>query len=1024
MGLFRKGRDRSRSSVSLSAQSFEDTGSDDFHLPGSDDVYVTYSKEGKPALGRKKRNNVLQDFGFDILGQTLGVPSRKDYERQPRPLSSASQSSGLITAPVTPRPSHETPRSSFHRREYSYEDTPRPVVRRPTSSKRSPSIPAHTKLMQHGRRNMSNSMPNNAYRKYPPFVEPQVSNQWQHRIPPPPPPPSALDWRRHPAANNGFAPAPTIYYGAASSTYLPAYPYNGSLLAQGPQTWANPQHHMAAQHPSAMGVAVPQAPAMNAMPHTQQYGPTQNVQNSYPQAIPAVRSSHLHPPPPQTWLHSDAMTTRKDGVSEKGRNHVNGANVEQQTTDIGNTSRGTFHARGKPNGSDDMQEYLSKRIQHVHVCAGCGKKRSTRFQKSHPLRRGEIPARNYCYHCLRDAADAICDAPEGITIDEPDFKKNRSQVSGPWPSSDEGHDIAGGKYAYKQSRHRPRRGEKSSRFAPISRLFSRRYSYSSAEESSSRASSPNTPGFRSGNYVHKGPTSQTRTHESTNDRISLRGAKTEAASHRRERYDSVNSWIAEQPLPFVPAPAQQNTVSDDNKARAASDKPVLAPTRTRTRIPRPRPHSARVDIEDPYLTVADEPTYDFDRYHGSPQSNIKVSTELGPTSHLETESISEPLSRMGINDTDRTTQRGSTHGVAHKKTKRAASWNVANPTAAPNVSQDAHLEASANEDFEAPTAKSSNIASEESATRSKNHTVQEGRSSMSQMPSDYDREMRPRPATDGRPPTSLNDSAQRPDRITPTDADEAELIFSYAEPLTPVDTSYAGHAQAPHIISDSWSDYHIDMEREAEEMAERDLAFAGKLFDSLSGCLGGSATSTFPTTSFVTRSNISIVSCHSDSDHSDDNCTATPSIKEAEVHDDVEDTEVEKRIERIGTANVLLGMELLLTVGVEFSSEEELQITAETRKQNKLFAVNGEHGGSRRSADSLSKSSGIYDQSNDEKDEDDFADYHPSPIGSSLIGHTGHSMDELGERTRAQGEATTTANGYRLRPLKRLLSAS
>jgi hypothetical protein len=57
---------------------------------------------------------------------------------------------------------------------------------------------------------------------------------------------------------------------------------------------------------------------------------------------------------------------------------------------------------------------LSKRIRHVHVCAGCGKKRSKRYQKAHPLKRGEAPTRNYCYSCLQDAASTDSETSKAI----------------------------------------------------------------------------------------------------------------------------------------------------------------------------------------------------------------------------------------------------------------------------------------------------------------------------------------------------------------------------------------------------------------------------------------------------------------------------------------------------------------------------------------------------------------------------------------------------------------------------------
>ncbi|KAI2616611.1 hypothetical protein GGR54DRAFT_609900 [Hypoxylon sp. NC1633] len=53
---------------------------------------------------------------------------------------------------------------------------------------------------------------------------------------------------------------------------------------------------------------------------------------------------------------------------------------------------------------DKACQHMGKRIRHVHICAGCGKKRPEEYQKAHPLKRGQIPERNYCDSCLHDAS--------------------------------------------------------------------------------------------------------------------------------------------------------------------------------------------------------------------------------------------------------------------------------------------------------------------------------------------------------------------------------------------------------------------------------------------------------------------------------------------------------------------------------------------------------------------------------------------------------------------------------------------
>lgn len=414
-----------RSTISITPQPLlQDTDHDAFFLPGNDQIYLTHNKAGKPALSRKKSSDILQDFGFDILGQSFGVSSRKDYERRARPLSLASQSSGLITTPITPRPGQETQMLNDSRQVYWHENPKSPVVHRKTSSIRSYSTPAPA-MVEYSNQTISNSHQNSAYSTNSSFMAPQTSDR--QRIPPPPPPPSAVSWHGHPIVNSSVAPTPMNYYGAASfPTHIPSYSYNGASMSQDAQNCVHPQHHMVAQYPNALGITVPQTTAISMTLHHQQFNQSQPAPVPYMQAIPAVRPSNIPPPPPppQTWFQACAMTTRQGEVSRQNTNCVGDAKgIVKQGNQAGNLSRNAIQAHEKLRCSDDVKEYLSKRIRHVHVCGGCGKKRSTRYQKAHPLKRGEVPALNYCYNCLKDAADTDGDRSDGEVVGDFSLKK-------------------------------------------------------------------------------------------------------------------------------------------------------------------------------------------------------------------------------------------------------------------------------------------------------------------------------------------------------------------------------------------------------------------------------------------------------------------------------------------------------------------------------------------------------------------------------------------------------------------------
>ncbi|KAI0443301.1 hypothetical protein F4803DRAFT_574705 [Xylaria telfairii] len=1005
-----------RSAISITPQPLlQDTDRDAFFLPGNDQIYLTHNKAGKPALGRNKSSNILQDFGFDILGQSFGVPSRKDYEQQARPLSLASQSSGLITTPVTPRPSQDAQMLNDSRQVYRHENPKSPVIHRKTSSIRSSSTPAPT-MVDYSNQNVSNSHQNNASRTNSSFIGPQASGQQYIPPPPPPPPPSAVSWHRHPIVSSSVAHVPMNYYGAASlPTYLPGYSYNGAPMSQGAQNWANPQHNMAAQYPNALGTTVPQTAAIPTMLPHQQFNQSQPAPIPYVQAIPTVRPFNMPPPPPpppppQSLFQACAMTTRQGEVSQQGENCVGDAKrIVKQGYQARNSSRDAIQAHEKLRCGDDVKEYLSKRIRHVHVCGGCGKKRSTRYQKAHPLKRGEVPALNYCYNCLKDAADTDGDRSDGDVAGDSSLKKDRGEANVPWPSSNERRAIADGKHMFKNSRDGPRQLKKPNRFGLFSRLFSRKASpssfppppksFSSVEESSSRASSPVSDLYRV-HGVPKIPVSRgRRPRGKRNSRTVQERAKTPAL--HVQRHSSVDSWIATQNSPLIPDEKELHRANGGSKVRTASNNPST-PTqlRTRTRITRPQPQSTLVGSENPFLDADDRSASVSDGEHSSPYLDTSGATGISPMSQSAGMGVvSEPLNQMIPNEIHKTAKRINTNCDVNEGTKSGApSSKTDNPTNASSSAQSPHLKASVNE---TPVEVAPKAIPTRKPVESTDHSVHGPRSAVPEISLDYNPGINLEQASMFYPVSTAENNVRW--SVGGDDArvasDEPELLFSYAEPLTPTDVPCARHTHSPHVASELWSDYHTDIEREAEEMAERDLAFAGKLFDSLSGSLGGSATSTFPTTSFVTRSNISIVSCDSDSDYSENN-TTTPSIKEAEVEEAVEGTEANKPVGRI-----------------EFSSEEEQENWAKSKALTEPSIAYLKHQ-DRRMTNPSTPERNMYNQPNDGYDDDDDTSYPLSPVGSSLIGHTGHSVDELDDYTPA-----ISASGHRLRRFMWLPSA-
>lgn len=882
----------------------QDRDRDAFVLPGNDHVYLTQNKDGKPALGRKKPGRLLQDFGFDMLGQSFGVPSRKDYENQARPLSAASQSSGLVTAPVTPRPDREARPSNKNHQMYTYEDTESPVVRRGTSSIRSSSTPAPTAMAQRHRQDASKSQQHTADKRNHSLQWPQMFNQ-PHvpPPPPPPPPPSVMGWHNPPVPNIGMAPIPISYYSPAHHPgYHPGYPYNSISIPQGAQIWANPQYYAGAQRPNAPEIVLPQTSAqisaMPMLPNHQQFSQSQPAQTLYMQTIPATHLANIPPPPPppplplqQNWLPARAIATNRGKPSHQNKVQVGRAEtITNQANQTRNDSKSAKLTHEKPFHSEDVKQTLSKRIRHAHVCGGCGKKRSIRYQKAHPLRRGEIPALNYCYSCLKDAADTDDGASDG-------------------DNADGSHAPTGGKYTDERSRRDPRGVKKSTRIGSLSRLFSYRAapnppprppkSISSAEESSSRASSPGLD-LDEINSIYKPAMSPNHhDYENTNNRTTQ--DEVEMPALPPQRYARVDSLNSKHNSPLVPREVGLDKAKQEGKERVKSNKKPTLP-RPRTRIPRPKRQSETVDSDPSLSRNAHDPAPVHDSKPVSRRSDtsgakgvvpMPQSAGIGLISKSSNHVIPEDAHKF-------VKQKYTRASIKRGEKSQVFSSEDTSTLAVSSDNRGRNIRASMKDSLGTPVAVPSKVILKGSVDKPTKYTdhgcYSAERHILSNCNSEIDTEQ-----TAGlyRDPSSEN-SARRPFNSNLSKrAGESGVAFDWYDPSTPNDAPYASISHSPRIVSDSWSEYQTDIEREAEEMAEHDLASAGKLFDSLSDSLGGSATSAFPLSSFVTTSNMSIVSYNSDSDRSGSDI-AFVSTKEARIQKTPKTIEANKPTRRIG----------------------------------------------------------------------------------------------------------------------------
>ncbi|GAP90312.2 hypothetical protein SAMD00023353_4600620 [Rosellinia necatrix] len=955
MDLFKRHRGRSQSTSSVTAQPLlQDADSDGVSSLGNGQVYLTRTKAGELVLGRRKSAKLLQDFGFDILGQSFGVPSRKDFERQARPLSIVSQSSGLITAPDTPRLGRGTQSFKHNNQAYAYEDTESPIIRRKPSSIRSSSTPAPTTMSQYGGQEASSLQQHTACKRNSSPLRSRAAN---HHIPlppppPPPPPPSAVYWHNYLTANTGvpsiystmntnLPPIPMSYHGAPHQPIHPSsYSYAGATMLRNAPDWANPQHYTLPRYQNSSAIPQPPNIPMSILPRHPQFGQPQSAPIPYMQAMPTAHPSNMPPPPPpppppqRNWPKAYTTATSRRNVARQNTSYVRDVRkVINPASKIGIDSKGVSagqtHNEAKYGG--DMKRHLSKRIYHVHVCAGCGKKRSTRYHRAHPLRKGEIPALDYCYSCLKDATNTDYETSEGDVLD----KKSRKDYN---------------------------RAKKS--FKSLSRLFSRRGAFStcppslrsisSAEESNSRASSLESD-LSVVSSIREVPISPIRcSHERTSNNTT-QVAETLASS--------VDSSGARRGSLLISSKEDLGKAKGVNKIRTTSQTEFI-PAKYRTRIPRLRPRASPVGFAPP-LSASPRGSASISDRHQRPLSTFANST-------TRVTSPSEPVGTAARS-------KDSTLAVPNEKCKPAKQTHIqppsggeanmnrsypetANPVGTSTRAYNRNVETSPTECFGTSMPTASRTAFENNADEATDHPISGFRPSN-------------RVSLDDTPHrvSSPENSARRTlDDSTPGVADKPKTSFNWTEPLTPTDLPYMGDSNSPHVVENSWSDYQTDLEREAEEMAERDLAFA--------------------------------MSYYSDSD-SDCN-TAAPNTEGAETERGADGTVSSKPIERI-----------------EFASEKEQEEKSTNLHPSTELSAAYFEPSNRLTADLLNhQKNHMHNQLDDGQDDDDYVEYPPSPIGSSLIGHTGHSMEDIVIHSTARDRPATITDGHHIRPFMRLPS--
>ncbi|RYP54888.1 hypothetical protein DL768_000452 [Monosporascus sp. mg162] len=456
------------------------------YLPDCSNVFVTRTKSGKPAFARRKTNDLLQDFGFDLLGQSFGVPSRADLERQSRYTHNISQSSGLVTLPDTSQYPAGKPACNNEESEPGPGEFPLVVGKKNPNVRRSPTPP----------RGILKRPKGDAYcatydgLDHSPMGYPHPSSMG-FQPPPPLPPPGHF-----PCSKHWLGGAPALNFSSYQHQrpqllshvpgYHPQVAYNG-----GTPSWVAPQGQAAPQYVNPPSYSGPETASVPVLPTQHPYPPYPPYTAPAPYVMPG-------PPPPSLppGFQTPRVTPLRSNYPNSDTSKVEDAEVchnPAATSPGGPLCNEKSAEKNKIEDDTKVNRSVSKRIRHYHICAGCGKRRSREYQKTHPLRRGEIPKPTYCARCIREADFSNSELSNSDAADDHTFVQLGLGTTRSASSSDDEYDVRYNRYASSKLRHRPRekRSGRLGLFSSItSKLRRRPQSLSSAEESSSRASSP------------------------------------------------------------------------------------------------------------------------------------------------------------------------------------------------------------------------------------------------------------------------------------------------------------------------------------------------------------------------------------------------------------------------------------------------------------------------------------------------------------------------------------------------------
>ncbi|KAI1845619.1 hypothetical protein JX266_008230 [Neoarthrinium moseri] len=1028
-----------RSNGSISIQPLLDD--DKVYLPDSD-VFVTTTKSGKPALARKKKENVLRDHGFDLLGQSFGISSRADFQRGRRP-SIVSQASRSRSARSTPAPRifevdtdgeesilaakarvrqiNEGSSSSSSRST----SRPRGILRHPKTYPQAvweEGQPQTVPDPKHRPRSFSQASPTTnepseriRFARYDSEEEsPRVSEATGAFYIPLGPP--------HVHPYPGIAASNIIHDQALGQYGYPNWPLTSGYVAQSMPT-DNLSRNVPIHQTQSLGISGfhpgSVAPQSTSVPAT-----TQNQQAGAPYLQQPANFSFIPPPPPpppgnfgtggantqSSTLQEDERI--KDHFEAVVKPHLAARNHKGRNSE---ETKNSQVAVAKP-GDEVHERRRRKSRRHKHVCAGCGRTRSRGYHLDHPLKRGETPEPGYCRRCTATAEYTDSEASESVS------SVFMTSALPPMSTDDEVvMPVTASKSGKKTRCQKPlARNGRGSFLKAMSSVISgshrgRKPSLSTPEEASSRASSRSRSRGRRMRRPDRSASSfrPVQTHKPRSPLLKPSSAQplgtAKASPSHLHGPPAVNPSLASEQRARTSVESSHRQSIGDSKAPSTA---VTYGRESREQKSQSVEHSSQLSQREAGSSSRNAAGLSSQRgksdivpnfsHKASPQrfgaASNKGSHESVPSTeawyqqpvpHDERSELAQKSRCFSSLDPQQHSGRHN-HSLGDEAIDKPATsrglGRKGNESAPPAI-KDKPVSNSQQETFDIPPVGRSNSPTRSNVSASPSSKIGSGCPGIFEKAPNFD-ELLERsenvdldiPAMTGNAFCSWDERGDdlEPDLMSP-DNDHFDSM-----PATPADANWAVLDTEPQVQHDSWGYDQTQYEQEAEQMVEEELMQAGKRSGLFGDVWGSSATSTHPTLSsysHLTVSLISIESCDSDEERNDGNDHYRLSHDSENEEPEVPQTHMPNQL--------------------DFPSMEQRSQSGRgspCSQRNSSFKQRSDsssHVKSNKSNNSPEKN--LYNTNHDAvvNNSSESFEFLPPPEGSSVLAHTGHSEEVI-----------------------------